>query len=109
MKKLLDGRKIDCVLSDMAPNATGIRSLDQEGITNLCYSVLRFALLMSAPQASLLVKVWDNANIQQLENDMLRFYKSVRHIKPAASRSGSSEKFLLARHFVGLKTSDTVS
>lgn len=93
----------------MAPNASGIRCLDQENITQLCYSVLRFALIMSAPHASLLVKVWDNANVPKLEKDMLRFYKSVKHIKPPASRSDSSEKFLLARDFIGLKTSKTPS
>lgn len=87
----------------MAPNATGVRILDQENITNLCYSVMRFAALMSSPNASLLVKVWDNGNIPQMEKDMLRFYKTVKIIKPLASRADSSEKFLLAREFYGLK------
>lgn len=90
----------------MAPNATGVRSLDQERITTLCYSVMRFAALMSAPAASLLVKVWDNGAIPQLERDMLRFYKSVKIIKPQASRADSSEKFLLAREFYGLVRAD---
>ena len=106
--QLLAGKRVDCVLSDMAPNATGIRSLDQENITNLCYSVLRFAVLMSSVEASLLVKVWDNGNIPQLERDMLKFYKSCKIIKPAASRGDSSEKFLLARGFVGIKEQKTI-
>lgn len=94
---------MNCVLSDMAPNATGVRCLDQENITNLCYTVLRFAVKMSAKNASLLVKVWDNGEVPQFEKDMLRFYKSVKIIKPVASRADSSEKFLLGREFVGLK------
>lgn len=103
VKRLLDGRKIDCVLSDMAPNATGVRALDQENIVTLCYTVLRFAILMSSPNASLLVKLWDNGEVNELERDMLRYYKHVRNIKPKASRSESSEKFLLATDFYGLK------
>lgn len=101
IKKLLDGRQINCVLSDMAPNATGVRCLDQENITKLCYSVLRFAVLMSSPDASCLVKLWDNGDVQKLEKDMLRFYKTVKRVKPPASRSDSAEMFLLARGFAG--------
>lgn len=104
VKKLLDGRKIDCVMSDMAPNATGVRALDQENITTLCYTVLRFAIQMSSPNASLLVKLWDNGEVHKLEKDMLRYYKNVKHIKPKASRSDSAEKFLLATDFYGLKS-----
>lgn len=106
IRTILDGRLVDCVLSDMAPNASGVRSLDQDKITNLCYSVLRFAILMSAKNASLLVKVWDNGEIPQFEKDMLKFYKHVKIIKPNASRGESSEKFLLGREFVGLKTTE---
>lgn len=108
VKRLLDGRKIDCVLSDMAPNATGVRALDQDNIVTLCYTVLRFAIMMSSPQASLLVKLWDNGEVHKIEKDMLKYYKYVKHIKPKASRSESSEKFLLATDFYGLKT-DTQS
>lgn len=103
LEKLLDGRRIDCVMSDMAPNATGVRALDQENIVTLCYTVLRFAILMSSPNASLLVKLWDNGEVNKLEQDMLRYYKHVKHIKPRASRCDSSEKFLLATEFYGLK------
>lgn len=87
----------------MAPNATGIRVLDQENIITLCYTVLRFAILMSSPNASLLVKVWDNGEVAKLEEDMSKFYHSVRNIKPAASRKDSAEKFVLAKGFKGRK------
>lgn len=88
----------------MAPNATGVRTLDQENITGLCYSVLRFAALMSNEKASLLIKVWDNSEVKTLEANILRFYEKVKVIKPNASRSDSSEKFLYASGFVGLNT-----
>ncbi|CRK99704.1 CLUMA_CG013005, isoform A [Clunio marinus] len=44
IKNILQGKKVDCVLSDMAPNATGIKSLDQESIMELANSVLNFAI-----------------------------------------------------------------
>lgn len=103
LKKALAGRQVNCVLSDMAPNATGVRMLDQEVITNLCYDVLRFALAMSAPQANLVVKVWDNGDVPKLEKDILRFYEKVKRVKPRASRGDSSEHFFVAKGFKGLE------
>ncbi|XP_068157939.1 rRNA methyltransferase 2, mitochondrial [Drosophila tropicalis] len=99
LKESLAGRQVNCVLSDMAPNATGVRMLDQESITNLCYEVLRFALAMSAPDANLVVKVWDNGDVPKLERDMLRHYEKVKRVKPRASRGDSAEHFLVARGF----------
>ncbi|SPP83705.1 rRNA methyltransferase 2, mitochondrial [Drosophila guanche] len=101
LREALAGRQVNCVLSDMAPNATGVRMLDQESITNLCYEVLRFALAMSAPQANLVVKVWDNGDVPKLERDMLRFYEKVKRVKPRASRGDSAEHFLVARGYKG--------
>uniref|UniRef100_A0A182JGN7 rRNA methyltransferase 2, mitochondrial n=1 Tax=Anopheles atroparvus TaxID=41427 RepID=A0A182JGN7_ANOAO len=101
----LGERQIDCVLSDMAPNATGVRALDQENITTLCYSVLRFAILMSTPNASLLMKVWDNGDVPKLEKSILEYYKTVKRVKPRASRDDSAENFILARGFLGIEGS----
>lgn len=102
IRELLNGRKIDCVLSDMAPNATGVRILDQDKIMDLVYSVLQFAVLMSSENANLLVKIWDNGNVKKFEEIALRYYKSIKQIKPAASRGDSAERFLLAKEFRGL-------
>lgn len=103
IRSLLGEKRIDCVLSDMAPNATGVRSLDQENIITLCYSVLRFAILMSSPNASLLMKVWDNGEVPALEKNIQRYYQQVKRIKPRASRADSAENFVLARGFVGVE------
>lgn len=90
----------------MAPNATGVRSLDQENIMVLCYTVFRFAVMMSSPDASLLMKIWDNGEMGKLETNLLRFYKNVKFLKPKASRTDSSENFILATGFYGLKTNN---
>ncbi|KAL1130722.1 hypothetical protein AAG570_011963 [Ranatra chinensis] len=103
IKKLLNGRQVDLILSDMAPNATGIKSMDHEAIIALAYSVIRFALLVSRVGASLVVKVWEGRELINLQKELHRFYKVVRLVKPPASRSDSAEKFVLARDFVGIK------
>jgi 23S rRNA (uridine2552-2'-O)-methyltransferase len=102
--ELLDGKKVNIVLSDMAPNATGIREMDHDNIVHLAYSALRFALQVSCVGGSLLLKIWDGRESNRLEQDIAKFYKHVKVVKPPASRGDSAEKFLLARMFKGLKT-----
>lgn len=99
IKSLLKGRAVNVVLSDMAPNATGIRALDQEGIMELAYSVFHFAKEVSAPEAFLVIKLWDNGDSHKFENAIKEVYETVKIAKPAASRSESSEKFVLAKGF----------
>ncbi|CAH0579355.1 unnamed protein product [Chrysodeixis includens] len=100
---VLGGRKVDLVLSDMAPSATGVKELDKDRIIGLCYMAIRFAALVSKVEGSLLFKVWDGKEVPILEMDLERFYKSIKILKPQASRSESSEKFILARGFRGIQ------
>lgn len=90
----------------MAPNATGVRMLDQENIMSLCYSVLRFALAMSAINAHLVVKLWANGDVSKLETDLGRFYEQVKRVKPESSRSDSAELFLVARQYKGMEAAN---
>ncbi|XP_071522020.1 rRNA methyltransferase 2, mitochondrial isoform X2 [Panulirus ornatus] len=101
--KLLDGRKIDVVLSDMAPNATGTKELDHENIITLAYSALRFAIQHSALEATFLCKIWDGYRNSNLSSDIGKFYSTVKVVKPLASRSDSSERFVLGKKFCGSK------
>lgn len=101
----LEGSKPNLVLSDMAPNATGIKEMDDDNIIKLCYSVLRFAVQVSAVNSSLLVKLWMCSEAKKLEESIGTFYRNVKFVKPMASRSNSAEIFLLAKNFKGLKTS----
>ncbi|ROT60601.1 putative ribosomal RNA methyltransferase CG11447-like [Penaeus vannamei] len=99
----LQGRKVNVVLSDMAPNASGTKALDHENIINLSYSALRFAVQHSAIGGSYLCKIWEGFMSQKISEDMRKFYKNVKTIKPPSSRSDSAEKFLLCRNFLGIK------
>ncbi|XP_028177979.1 rRNA methyltransferase 2, mitochondrial [Ostrinia furnacalis] len=101
--ELLGGKKVDVVLSDMAPSATGVRELDKDRIIGLCYMAIRFAALVTKIDGNLLFKVWDGKEVPILEMDLERFYKSIKILKPKASRSESSEKFILARGFKGIQ------
>ncbi|EDS27897.1 cell division protein ftsj [Culex quinquefasciatus] len=58
---------------------------------------------MSSPNASLLMKVWDNGEVPALEKNIQRYYQQVKRIKPRASRADSAENFVLARGFVGVE------
>ncbi|XP_014243418.1 rRNA methyltransferase 2, mitochondrial [Cimex lectularius] len=102
LKEALKGKDADVVLSDMAPNATGVKTLDHTNIANLVYTFIRFALGVNASGGSLLVKLWEGEYCKKLENDISRFYSKVKWVKPPSSRTDSSEVFLLAKGFKGI-------
>lgn len=109
LKEHLAGELVDVVMSDMAPNATGVKSMDHENIVALAYAAFRFALVVSKPEATFIAKLWDGGEAKTVENDLRKFYKSVKIARPAATRTESSEKFVLARGFKGLKNKDDSS
>lgn len=102
--KLLQDRKADVVLSDMAPNSTGMRELDQENIAKLVYAAMKFALQVTKTDGTFVCKIWDGGMSQQIEQDLLRFYRTVKNVRPQATRDDSTEKFFLARGFRGIKS-----
>ena len=96
----LGGRRVDVVLSDMAPNFTGISVSDQAKTLELAEAARDFALLHLKSQGSLLVKIFQGAGYDEyLKSLRLRFAKVLVR-KPDASRDESAEQYLLAR---GLK------
>lgn len=99
IKSILNGRTVNCVLSDMAPNATGIKALDQENIMELANSVFTFAKEVSAPDAFLVIKVWENGDLHKLEKAIGQVYEICKMVKPHASRADSAEKYILAKGF----------
>lgn len=103
LRELLNGKLVDVVLTDMAPNATGVRSIDHDQIIDLAYSALQFALKISVVDGTFVAKLWDGGKSPQFEKDVGRFYKTLKIVRPAATRDESTEKFILARGFKGLK------
>jgi len=96
----LDGRKADLILSDMAPNMTGIAVTDQARGMDLAEVARDFALLQLKPEGDFLVKVFQGAGYDEYLKSLRAAFKKVLVRKPDASRDESAEQYLLAR---GLK------
>ncbi|KAH9487927.1 2' O-ribose methyltransferase [Bulinus truncatus] len=101
IKELLDNKKADVLLSDMAPRATGVKSHNHEVVVNLCFSVLRFALIILKPGGTVLCKLWMGCDQSKLEKAMAAVFENVRYVKPEASRGDSAEIYLLGKKFKG--------
>ena len=101
VEQALAGERVDLVLSDMAPNMSGIASADQARAIGLAELALEFAEKHLKPQGNFLVKTFHGAGYDGLVTRLRRTFKQVVTRKPDASRSRSSEVYLLAR---GLKT-----
>ena len=93
----LGGARVDLVLSDMAPNISGVDVVDQARAADLEALALDFALQVLGPQGALVMKVFQGAGFQELLGGARRRFAAVRMRKPKASRSRSSETYLVAR------------
>ena len=94
--KAMLGGPADVVMSDMAANATGHRKTDHIKIVALVEAAAEFAREVLAPGGSFLAKVLQGGTEGALLADLKRDFETVKHVKPAASRSDSSELYLLA-------------
>ena len=99
--KAMMGGSADVVLSDMAANATGHTRTDHIKIVALVEAAAEFAREVTAPGGAFLAKVIQGGTEGSLLAALKRDYKSVKHIKPPASRSDSAELYLLATGFRG--------
>ena len=102
VEQALNGETVDLVLSDMAPNISGIASADQARAIGLAELALEFAVKHLKPQGNFLVKTFHGAGYDGLVNTLRRSFQQVITRKPDASRSRSSEVYLLGK---GLKAS----
>jgi 23S rRNA (uridine2552-2'-O)-methyltransferase len=100
LTEMLGGRA-DVVLSDMAANTTGHRKTDQLRILGLVKSAAAFAVEVLKPGGTFLAKVFQSGADAELLAELKRTFTSVRHVKPAASRQDSSERYVLAVGFRG--------
>ncbi|XP_043567748.1 rRNA methyltransferase 2, mitochondrial isoform X1 [Chiloscyllium plagiosum] len=87
------------ILSDMAPNASGIRELDQQRLAELCLCVVGLARKVLSPGGTLLCKFWDGTNSRIIQKRLAELFRDVKILKPAASRKESSEIYFLAKHY----------
>lgn len=97
--ELAPARAVDVVLSDMAPNLSGMDAIDQPRAMHLAELALEMAERVLKPQGSALIKVFQGAGFQELLAATRQKFARVRLCKPEASRSRSPELYLLARHY----------
>ena len=95
--KALDGRPVDLVISDMAPNLSGVGLVDQARAMHLAELALEFALEHLKPGGSFLVKVFQGDGFDEYIRTMRGHFKQVATRKPKASRGRTNETFLLAK------------
>jgi 23S rRNA (uridine2552-2'-O)-methyltransferase len=95
------GGRADVVLSDMAANTTGHRKTDQLRIVGLVEIAVAFAADVLNPGGTFLAKVFQSGADTELLAQLKRDFAVVKHVKPAASRQDSAERYVLATGFRG--------
>ena len=97
------GGEADVVMSDMAANTTGHRKTDQLRIVGLVETAAAFACEVLKPGGTFVAKVFQSGADATLQAQLKRDFTTVKHVKPAASRADSSERYVLATGFRGQK------
>ena len=97
LQKLLGNAQVDLVISDMAPNLSGVSSADSARIQHVCDLALDFACQHLKPEGALIVKAFHGSGFSQIVESFKRHFQRVIERKPKASRDKSSETFLVAR------------
>ena len=90
--------KVDLVLSDMAPNLSGVGVADAARMAFLAEIALDFALAHLKPEGALLIKCFNGSGYSQIVESFKKVFKNVASKKPKASRARSSEIFLLGQN-----------
>ena len=99
--ELVGDRKADVVISDMAPNLSGVESVDAARVGHLVELAIDFAKDHLKPEGALVAKVFHGSGYSQWVNMFKETFRMVKPMKPKASRDRSSETFLVG---IGLKT-----
>ncbi len=101
VKKKLDGKKIDLVISDMAPNFSGISDIDLPRAVYLADIALDFAKEVLKPGGCLLVKLFQGEGFVEYVHMLKKIFANVVIRKPKASRAESREVYVYAKNFIG--------
>lgn len=100
VESALEGRAVDVVVSDMAPNLSGVASVDAARVAHLIELAVDFASRHLQPDGALVAKVFHGSGYAQLVELFRQHFRTVKPIKPKASRDRSAETFLVG---MGLK------
>ncbi len=98
LEEIVGARQVDLVISDMAPNLSGVALADAARIEHVCDLALEFAQHHLKPDGALLVKCFHGSGYSQIVEKFKRQFRTVVARKPKASRDKSSETFILGKH-----------
>lgn len=98
LESSLNGKLVDLVIADMAPNMSGVKDVDQAGATYLTELALDFCQHWLKPGGNFLVKVFIGSGFDEIVKQMRSQFEKVVTRKPKASRDRSSEVYLLGLH-----------
>ena len=98
---VLAGAPVDLVLSDMAPNVSGVAAVDQPRAAYLCELALDLASKVLKPKGAMVVKAFQGEGFDAYVRQVRAAFAQVAIRKPAASRSESREMYLVAKGFCG--------
>lgn len=101
LRRVLDGTPVDVVLSDLAPELSGIKVADQARAMALCDLAVEFAREVLSPGGTLVMKAFQGEGFDELLRAMRAEYGSVSPRKPDASSGTSAEQYLVCRDYRG--------
>ena len=105
LTEAMGGRQADVVVSDMAPNLSGIASADAARIVHLVELAVDFSRQHLKPEGALVAKLFHGGGYAELTQLFKANFRTVKPFKPKASRDKSSETFMVG---IGLKSTDTI-
>lgn len=100
LKEILGQNPADLVISDMAPNLTGVKSIDQSAMGELVIEAARFARQHLSPRGAFVAKFFEGSEAKTVKDEVASLFRNLRIRKPDASRSESAEVYLVARDVV---------
>lgn len=108
LEDYIDNRKVDVVISDIAPNFSGDHSIDHEKQIDMCESVIEFAKRVAKKDCSVVLKVLQGEEFPSFMESVRSQFRSVNLIKPKASRKKSTEIYCVLKHFLLLVCFDQI-
>jgi 23S rRNA (uridine2552-2'-O)-methyltransferase len=92
-------KAFDVLLSDMAPNTTGVRSVDQDRSLNLIEQVFHILPVYLKPGGNMVIKVFDSHGAQSFLKDQKKLFRDYQYLKPKSTRSVSKEFFVIGKGY----------
>ena len=91
--------KLDLVLSDIAPNITGIRDIDQSNFSEIALNIIDFCRSHLRPKGTMIMKYFLGSGFDETHNKLNNYFKKISVFKPASSKKNSNEVYLICIDF----------